>query len=651
MKKLTLLKTAIILFLIPFVVYIAYQILSHRKASLPASFTSGTEGKEVSRLERFEMKGLEADRESFSLNADKFMQLEKGLFKLEGIRSLILKTKDRGKIEVSADRGTMLEPDGKERRILAEGHVRLATEEGTVVETEKMSFEEKEQRIRADSKVLIRRGNILAGASAMIYDLNEKEVFLSPDFHLEIDSGDGKILAQSHSFRGKMGLGDGLMEGGVTISDPVSRVTAAEAHILSEAGGKQIRSIALSGDVRGKRMLEREDRRMESSFQAERMEVFFEENRARRIILEGKVSFQFHDAHEPLAPPRMMTADRLDIEIDARKDTRLEFTGHVSAKTDKEDLSCDRLQATLSAKSVLETAHAEGDVLYQTEELRSQSDEADYAKKESRIIMRERDGAVPRMTLDDWTIQAGRIEIESESRLKAFENIKSTYRGGKNSRDAMPLFDDAKTVFITSDLLFIEREREIHYSGNVRAWQEENSISADEIILPLKEESFQAQGKVVSRFKDLTSLTEEKEDTGLPDNRTSRSAVIQSDSLLYTPDDRRAVYRGNVVLLSAEREIKCQEMQLLFDAKEKVERILASSRVEMKGEEFNATGETLDYLTESQQAVMRGKAEPARVYDRQGREAVVGASLTFHMTDNKISLLSKDGGRSWITLK
>ncbi|MEW5807468.1 MAG: LPS export ABC transporter periplasmic protein LptC [Acidobacteriota bacterium] len=665
MKKLTILKISIVLFLVPFTSYIVYKVISYRKTPLPINHPGNAAEKEVTRLERFEMKGLRDDRESFNLNAEKFFQLEKGLLRLEGINSLVIHSKDGKKIATSADRGIMLEPEGKERRIAVEGHVRLATEDGTEIETESLFFEEKEEKVRADKEVRIRRENIHAISSSMTYDLNREEAILSPNFHLEIPSKKNKIIAQAYSFRGDLALGEGLLEGGVRISDPMTTVTATEARIHSERDAKQMKSIVLFGNVLGEMGFERGGRRSFGSLQADSMEIFFHDSIVKRIICKDRVSLQLRDTSTFPTEQEPMTikADFTEIKKDEQGTTHLEFKGSVMAEVKRhederakgssvvEDLSCGLLRVTIGGDDTVERGHAEEKVLYRRGDLRAEAEEVDYVKNDSRVVMMESRGRLPRMIMEDWSVQASEIEIVNDSTLKASGKVKSRYEGVRGTEERLYLFDDEKAVFIASNTLFLQKDEVVHHSGNAMAWQEDNSINADDIFIHLKERKFEARGKVISRFGKLTALADEKESKDSAPKKLSRPAIVQSDSLIYLQDQKKAAYQGNVTLKCTGRELSCQEMDIYFDESGNVERIIAILKVQLKGDGFRATGGKIDYAVASRLATISGNAEPARIYNHQEKEIAVSASLTFDMAEDKISLLSKEGGRTWITLK
>jgi lipopolysaccharide export system protein LptA len=191
--------------------------------------------------------------------------------------------------------------------------------------------------------------------------------------------------------------------------------------------------------------------------------------------------------------------------------------------------------------------------------------------------------------------------------------VKSSYMNKSGRKDTLPLFESDKILFIASDRLSVRQKNDVLYSGNVRAWQEENSISARELAIDLGKKRVEARGDVISRFQNVASLKSSDTEENPEKQSSLQKAEVHSDSLIYSSEENRALYSGHVVVKMEDREISCGELQIQLSREGKAKKMLAQNDVILKTSGYSSTGDKLEYDMSERHAVMHGNAEPAKV--------------------------------------
>src|SRR5438093_10179171 len=94
------------------------------------------------------------------------------------------------------------------------------------------------------------------------------------------------------------------------------------------------------------------------------------------------------------------------------------------------------------------------------------------------------------------------------------------------------------------------RNRKLHYEGNAQMWQGANRIQADAIDLDREKRTLLAVGNVVTQ---LWEQPKEVAASALAPKKPEKAAapvltVVRAPRLVYTEEDRLAVYSGGATL-------------------------------------------------------------------------------------------------------
>lgn len=663
MRKISLAKAIILLFLIPFCLYLFFKIHSFWTGRISdENLIKQKEEKEISRVEQFEMKGLELGREAFTLKAKKFSQLKEGVSLLQDINPFTLTTTQGKKITLSGEQGVMVESKGKQAKIIIEGDVTIQTEDGQELKTKKITYDALSKKVYADSEVTFSGPGFHGKASRMNYSIKQEVIKLAPHFDLWLDRENGNIRIQAASFEGDLDLKRGFLKGGVALRDHQNEILAKEAILIENSKKGQWREVQLLGGVLGLSHQEKAAQKSLARFEAERMNIFINEQKMiDKIIMEGSISVVLENEQNPTGSYKKLNSDRLVAiwqggnisEITAEGNVHVEMVSQsLSGSESPETLFCHVLTIYFNQDGTIKQARAFDDIMFQSGSTRGSCEEAEYNSAKKQIIMREKKNRPPYLSIEVWSVYAQEIVIKDRDEISASGTVKTLYIE-KDCQDCnIPLFRSDQSVFISSDALDISEGKEAIYSGNVRAWQGENSIEAQKVHILFKNSIFKAHGEVISRFYNLFSKNAYGETNKVDSEQDPHQRIeVQSEDLIYLSEEHKATYKGDVVLHMKESKMTCSEMDILFSEEGQAEKIKAKSDILMKSRDFQAEGDLLEYLLSERSGYLNGTSRPARAYSKSGKEMIVGASLTFKMGEDNINLLSRDEGRTWMIFK
>jgi lipopolysaccharide transport protein LptA len=120
----------------------------------------------------------------------------------------------------------------------------------------------------------------------------------------------------------------------------------------------------------------------------------------------------------------------------------------------------------------------------------------------------------------------------------------------------------------------------------------------------------------------------------------SVSVTISADSLDYRDEDRKAIYRGDVVLQADQTRMEADRLEVLFASNKKgetrrIEEANGEGEVRIFQPGLRAEGQQMEYLPEPGKIVLRGG--PPVAYDEE-RGMTTGERLTFSLSDDSMSV-------------
>jgi lipopolysaccharide export system protein LptA len=187
------------------------------------------------------------------------------------------------------------------------------------------------------------------------------------------------------------------------------------------------------------------------------------------------------------------------------------------------------------------------------------------------------------------------------------------------------------------------RNRKIRYQGSVLMWQGANRIQAQTVDLDREKRSLVADGNVV------TNLWEEpKNDDDKKKNAAPVLTEVRAPHLVYTEDDRLAIYTGGAALKRPNLQVKSRELRAFLadsDADSRLEKAIADGAVQImqqsKGVTYNGTAEHTEYYTDEAKVILTGGLP--KMVDSRGNSTVGPGGLTYFPDDDRLLVNGSQG--------
>lgn len=354
---------------------------------------------------------------------------------------------------------------------------------------------------------------------------------------------------------------------------------------------------------------------------AEQFELFFLEtgNRIRNFQAEGQVQADF----EPLQP-------------DPRRP--------------RKSLSGRRLTASFSEPAQdLAEAVLDGSVRYVEADRTGTAARASWAAANRIVTLRGRP------QLWDTTARTDAEEIDlhldsSESQLRG--RVRTTWFSRAATGDAVPFRNRQAPVTVVADRAVLRHPRnprtassadspaggaggQAHYSGNVRAWQDNEFIRAEQLELDRGEKTLLAVGQAQSAYYQLEREVEKGRRQVVP-------VFATADRIRYNDGLRRTYYDGSVRIRQGTDLLEAATAEALMDEAHRLLEVVAAGRVVMTQPDRLAKGERVVYDTRDEKARLTGS--PATIEDRQQQVLTRSNLLTIYLRDGRFEAVDQGGG-------
>ena len=279
------------------------------------------------------------------------------------------------------------------------------------------------------------------------------------------------------------------------------------------------------------------------------------------------------------------------------------------------------------------SAYLEGAFHYSDPKTTASAFRANYDIAGDRIVLTTDPGWQATVVSEGHTLKAKQIEFSPRAqtaRATGAVMAQLASKGKSVSADATNLFPSGKPVFVNSDDLIMRQANKVAlFTGNVRAWQDTNTLLANEMQVQGAGESVTARGNVRAVLYN----------TGDP-KRTS-PVESRSEQLIARKGDRRVDLVGNVSIVDTPRTMKSEKASFFFDDNKKIQRIEAENNVNVAEATTmrKGTGEKAVYHVDKKMIYVNGS--PATMTDPSG--SIAGQQIVFDLTRNRVQVVSPSG--------
>jgi lipopolysaccharide export system protein LptA len=285
------------------------------------------------------------------------------------------------------------------------------------------------------------------------------------------------------------------------------------------------------------------------------------------------------------------------------------------------------------------SAALEGNVHYQDPKNDAHSVRANYDITSDHVTLTGDPGFYPAVVSDGSTLKAKLIEFSPRAGTaratgEVIAQLVSKQASGAPaavSADATSIFPAGKPVFVNSDTVMMQQATKVGvFSGHVRAWQETNTIFAQELQVQGAGDQITARGNVRTLLYN-TSTNAAAEARKVPMQSTS-------DVLVARKADRRIDLNGSVQIDDGEgRHFSAEHASFFFDANKKMDHIEALEKVVLveKATMRRGTGDKATYNVAQRMVYLIGT--PAIVTAPTG--SLPGQMISIDLDRNKVDVL------------
>ena len=260
--------------------------------------------------------------------------------------------------------------------------------------------------------------------------------------------------------------------------------------------------------------------------------------------------------------------------------------------------------------------------------------ESDRTGTANRIVYTAADGTVkmrgePLVTDSRARAKANEIDWDTRGEKSYLRGkVSTTYISQKTTGGATPFGESNKPVFVTADNAEFDQQSETGtYTGNARAWQENNYVRADKLILRQKQGELYGEGAVQSLLYD-TKRKENGVESNVP-------VYAQAQKIYYFREKNQLRYEDNVDIRQGTDRIVAGVANVFLNDKNELSQTVAEKNVVVTSPNRKAVGDYAQYVAADESVVLRGS--PARVDDAENG-TTQAAQLTVNLrTKNVVS--------------
>lgn len=347
------------------------------------------------------------------------------------------------------------------------------------------------------------------------------------------------------------------------------------------------------------------------------------------------------------ADRKTMTASRFDCEFFETGNLARNFnaTGEAKAVIDPVQPTEDRAVRTLTSEKMVaafvretqdvERFDAQGDAKFNEKDRNGRSANASYTAGDETVRMR---GGEP--VVWDSRARTKATEIDSDTRNDISHSrgkTQTTYYSQEQTNGATPFSKVKSPVYITADRAEFQHNTGVGiYTGNARAWQDDNFVRADRLTLRRENKRMEGDGHVQSALYNVKRRE--------ADSASSVPAFATSDRMSYSDTDRILHYESNVDIRQGTDRITSgvADVYLLKDSNE-VEKTIVQRDVVLTQPGRRGTGQWGQFTNADETVVLTGN--PARVEDAE-KGMSEGGRLTVHLRDSRVEADDPRGAQS-----
>jgi len=274
----------------------------------------------------------------------------------------------------------------------------------------------------------------------------------------------------------------------------------------------------------------------------------------------------------------------------------------------------------------VERLDAQGDGKFNENDRNGVAASVSYVASDETVYLR---GGEP--TVWDSRGRTKAIELDSDLRNDVSYSrgkTATTYYSQEQTNGATPFSKVKSPVYIVSDRGEFHHESGLAtYTGNARAWQDDNFVRGDKINIYINDKKMDAIGHVQSGLYN-SKRRNESAATVVP-------VFSSADSMYYSDPNRLIHYEGDVDIRQGTDRITggVADVYLSKESNE-MEKTIAQKNVVLTQPTRKGTGDWMQYTANDEVAILKGN--PARIDDTE-KGNTEGGRLTLYVRDSRVT--------------
>ncbi len=294
-----------------------------------------------------------------------------------------------------------------------------------------------------------------------------------------------------------------------------------------------------------------------------------------------------------------LIADKLNASFSQQSNDIQQFDADGSAKFSELDRSGTADKIVFTATD--ETVRLRGNPLVSDSRARAKANEIDWDTKNEKSILRGK--------------------------------VSTTYVSQKQTGGATPFNESNAPVFVTAENAEFNHKTEVGvYSGNARAWQENNYVRADTLTLRQKQGELYGEGSVQSLLYDA-----KRKENGVESNVP---VYAQAQKIYYFKEKNQLRYETDVDIRQGTDRIVAGVANVFLNDKNELSQTVAETNVVVTSPNRKAVGDYAQYIAADESVVLRGN--PARIDDAENG-TTQAAQVTVNLRTKNVVSESKNG--------
>lgn len=535
MQRIRLLRILLPLLLAVFVVGVVLSLRSRPpRGVLPADVSS----ERGARAEGFRFSDLIGGRRRLLVQARLGRIDDKGAFEVDDVQRVEVDREDQPPLVLTAARGSGSGAQGK-RMVRLEGGVTLSDDDaGLTLEIPTVEIDQVSGVVRSLGAVRIAGTPWSGSASAVVYSLRGQPAEI---LGLNVETAGGGLLAAQRAIVAP-GRKTMTLEGQVSARQGGMVLEAPSIVLVRGADGK-LESATASPSVRG------------SLASTDSGSGVFGAREARAEWgADGKVAVVTLTGGARIEHTRgQLSSDRIEARaLPAPEGFSIDAAGQVALTTPTQKglgtLTCSTFHARLDAAGGVHDGLATGQVAFDAEDASGEASSAAFTSLDPSGTVTLRSGpdrrarfasGRTRIVADVITSDVRGVKLVAEGRVDATLLPATEGRTGQ----APPMFAAGEAVhFVAATLESSNSGARLWFRGDVRGWQGERTLSADEVEMIQDGEVLNASGRVATRLPRVAGKAATEADY----------IQVGSERLAYRGAAHTAEYTGSVKVRQAE---------------------------------------------------------------------------------------------------